>query len=50
VRSPDYRAPLKDYVDRAATGAYGRHTPHLLDESLSWHQRFVMHGTMRTST
>lgn len=47
---PDYRAQLEDYVDRAATGAYGRHTPHLLDESLSWHQRFVLHGTMRTTT
>ncbi len=46
---PDYRAQLQDYVDRAHASAYGRHTPHLLDESLSWHQRFVTTGTMRVS-
>jgi succinyl-CoA:acetate CoA-transferase len=44
---PDYRAQLTDYLDRAATQAYGRHTPHLLGEALSWHDRFVTDGTMR---
>jgi succinyl-CoA:acetate CoA-transferase len=44
---PDYRAALQDYVDRAATGASGRHTPHLLDEALSWHSRYLHTGTMR---
>jgi succinyl-CoA:acetate CoA-transferase len=43
---PAYRAMLQDYVDRALTGAYGRHTPHLLDEALSWHSRFVRTGSM----
>ena len=45
--APEYRAALQDYVDRALSGAYGRHTPHLLDEALSWHTRFVTTGTMR---
>jgi succinyl-CoA:acetate CoA-transferase len=43
---PDYRPMLEDYFERAERGAYGRHTPHLLDEALSWHQRFVRTGTM----
>jgi succinyl-CoA:acetate CoA-transferase len=44
---PDYRDALHDYVDRAAHGAYGMHTPHLLGEALGWHQRFIETGTMR---
>ena len=45
---PDYRDALTDYLDRAlAGGAPGKHTPHLLQESLSWHQRFVQTGDMR---
>lgn len=44
---PDYRPLLEDYVDRALTGAYGKQTPHLLDEALSWHVRFMRTGTMR---
>jgi succinyl-CoA:acetate CoA-transferase len=43
---PDYRPMLHDYVDRALTGAYGRHTPHLLDEALGWHSRFMRTGSM----
>jgi succinyl-CoA:acetate CoA-transferase len=43
---PDYRPLLHDYVDRALAGAYGRHTPHLLTEALSWHARFVETGSM----
>jgi succinyl-CoA:acetate CoA-transferase len=43
---PDYRPLLRDYVDRARHGAYGRHTPHLLDEAMSWHSRFVRTGSM----
>ncbi|MEE7548153.1 acetyl-CoA hydrolase/transferase family protein [Xanthomonas sp. Kuri4-1] len=44
---PDYRAQLEDYFDRAARDSYGKHTPHLLPEALSWHQRWLDHGTMR---
>jgi succinyl-CoA:acetate CoA-transferase len=43
---PDYRPLLEDYLDRALHGAFGRHTPHLLDEALSWHTRFVRTGSM----
>jgi succinyl-CoA:acetate CoA-transferase len=43
---PDYRDALQDYFDRAShVGA--RHTPHLLDEALSWHSRFLRTGTMK---
>jgi succinyl-CoA:acetate CoA-transferase len=43
---PDYRPLLDDYLERATSDAYGRHTPHLLDEALGWHQRFVRTGSM----
>ncbi len=43
---PDYRDQLADYLDRAATASYGLHTPHLLGEALSWHERFVTQGSM----
>ena len=43
---PDYRDQLNDYFDRAEK-AGGLHTPHLLLEALSWHQRFVETGDMR---
>ncbi|MGZ4506678.1 MAG: acetyl-CoA hydrolase/transferase family protein [Blastococcus sp.] len=43
---PDYRPLLTDYFERALRGAYGLQTPHLLDEALSWHSRFVRTGTM----
>ena len=45
---PDFRAELLDYVERAEKGGVSAlHTPHNLDESLSWHQRFVETGSMR---
>lgn len=44
---PDFRPALQDYVDRAYAGGGGRHTPHLLDEALSWHARYLREGTMR---
>ncbi len=44
---PDYRPMLQDYLDRALVGSPGKHTPHLLDESLSWHSRYLQKGTMR---
>ncbi|MFB6347955.1 acetyl-CoA hydrolase/transferase family protein [Moraxella sp. ZJ142] len=47
---PDYRDMLRDYYDRAevaSRAAGGVHTPHLLLEALSWHQRFVETGDMR---
>jgi succinyl-CoA:acetate CoA-transferase len=44
---PDYRDALRDYFDRAVVGAYGQQTPHLLEEALSWHVRFMGSGSMR---
>jgi succinyl-CoA:acetate CoA-transferase len=45
---PDFRDALRDYVARArAARPMARHTPHLLDEALGWHQRFLNTGTMR---
>jgi len=44
---PSYRPMLKDYLERARAGASGQHTPHLLNEALSWHQRYLDTGSMR---
>lgn len=44
---PDYRPMLEDYFERASHQSYGKHTPHLLGEALSWHQRFIDTGSMR---
>jgi succinyl-CoA:acetate CoA-transferase len=43
---PDYRAALLDYYNRAYRLANGKHTPHLLTESLSWHSRYLRTGHM----
>ena len=45
---PDFKPMLQDYFDRASRESYGKHTPHLLGEALSWHDRFVQTGSMRT--
>jgi succinyl-CoA:acetate CoA-transferase len=44
---PDYREMLKDYLERALKSP-GKYTPHILSEALSWHQRFIETGTMKT--
>jgi succinyl-CoA:acetate CoA-transferase len=44
---PDFRPMLEDYFERACRDSVGKHTPHLLGEALSWHQRFVETGSMR---
>jgi succinyl-CoA:acetate CoA-transferase len=43
---PDYRDMLADYLERALSSS-GKHTPHILSEALSWHQRFIDTGTMK---
>ena len=43
---PDYRPMLHDYFDRARMQG-AQHTPHILTEALSWHQRFIDTGDMR---
>lgn len=41
---PLYKEALQDYFDRAST--QGGHTPHILSEALSWHQKLEEKGTM----
>ncbi len=44
---PDFRDRLRDYHERAwGARPTARHTPHLLDEALSWHQRYLETGRM----
>ncbi len=44
---PAFRPALLDYVERARSARpEAVHTPHLLDEALSWHQRFLDTGSM----
>jgi len=43
---PSFRPQLRDYMDRARHSGAGLHTPHLLDEALSWHSRYLKTGRM----
>ena len=43
---PDFRPALDDYFSRALASSPGKHTPHLLSEALSWHERYLSEGTM----
>jgi len=45
--APEYKALLLDYRLRAEQLSYGKHTPHLLTESLGWHNRYLRCGNMR---
>lgn len=45
--NPDYKPLLVDYLARAERLSYGKHTPHLLTESLGWHNRYLRGGDMR---
>lgn len=42
---PDYRDELMDYFKRACESS-AMQTPHILDEALSWHTRFMETGDM----
>jgi succinyl-CoA:acetate CoA-transferase len=44
---PDYRPLLRDYFKRAEKLSPGKHTPHLLNECLSWHGLYMSSGSMR---
>ncbi len=41
---PDWKEPLLDYFQRAVE--FGGHTPHILEEALSWHVRLRKTGRM----
>lgn len=43
---PDFAPPLRDYYARALQGSFGKHAPVLLNEALSWHQRYIDTGSM----
>ncbi|MDO6441644.1 MULTISPECIES: acetyl-CoA hydrolase/transferase family protein [unclassified Marinobacter] len=43
---PDFRPQLRDYFERACASGRGMHTPHLLGEALSWHERYEETGRM----
>lgn len=43
---PDYKPVLRDYLERAKSGKL-KHEPHLLDEALQMHSRFVKTGSMK---
>lgn len=43
---PRFRPALRDYMARARRSGAGLHTPHLLDEALSWHSRYLKTGQM----
>jgi succinyl-CoA:acetate CoA-transferase len=45
--SPEYKPLLLDYLSRAERLSYGKHTPHLMSESLGWHTRYLRSGKMR---
>ncbi|HEY3617006.1 MAG TPA: acetyl-CoA hydrolase/transferase C-terminal domain-containing protein, partial [Candidatus Sulfotelmatobacter sp.] len=44
--SPEYKSLLLDYLARAERLSFGKHTPHLLTESLGWHNRYLRGGHM----
>jgi succinyl-CoA:acetate CoA-transferase len=43
---PNFRPALADYYRRAYEVSNGKHTPHLLDEALSWHLRVLRGASM----
>ena len=44
---PDYQPMLMDYLERAEKATGYAHTPHIIDEALSWHSRFLKTKTMK---
>ena len=44
---PDFRPMLRDYFQRADAKTNHAHTPHLLDEAFSFHQRYLETGSMK---
>lgn len=44
---PAYRPQLREYYESALKNAEGKHTPHILSQALSWHQRFLETGSMK---
>mgnify|MGYP002660210580 FL=1 len=47
---PDFRPMLRDYFQRADAKTNHAHTPHLLDEAFSFHQRYLETGSMKRAS
>ena len=47
VAHPDYQPMLRDYFERACKETGNAHSPHIISEALSWHDRFLKTGTMK---
>ena len=47
IAHPTYQDALRDYFERACAQPCAGHTPHILSEALSWHQRFKDTGSMK---
>ncbi len=43
---PDYKDKLRDYFERAQQQG-AQHTPHILSEALSWHDKYLKTGSMK---
>ncbi|MBN9422862.1 MAG: propionyl-CoA--succinate CoA transferase [Candidatus Accumulibacter sp. 66-26] len=46
---PHFKPALSDYYKRALDHSPGKQTPHLLEEALSWHVRYLRNGSMSPS-
>lgn len=44
---PDFKPMLLDYFERADAATKHAHTPHLLKEAFSWHEKFMETGSMK---
>jgi succinyl-CoA:acetate CoA-transferase len=44
---PDYRPQMREYFRRAMELSPGKQTPHLIEECLGWHHRWLRTGTMK---
>ena len=44
---PDYKEQLWDYYNRAVEATGNHHTPHILEEALSWHVNLAKNKTMK---
>ena len=44
---PTYQPMLQDYFDRACKATGNAHTPHIMEEALSWHARFLQTGSRK---
>jgi succinyl-CoA:acetate CoA-transferase len=43
---PKFKPLLQDYYERSLKQSTGKHTPHMLQEALSWHQRYLETASM----